>query len=120
MHNFCPYDAHLILRAVKPRHGDVSAIPNNNEKYTSFTVGDVTFIDSFQFMQSLLDILSRISADGQYQEMLRYLKSDYGGKLCNNPLDTGSQKMLTKLISVFSQKNYANVNLTSCVRWESF
>ena len=52
MHNLQSYDAHHILRAVKPRHGVISVIPNTSEKYTSFTIGDVTVIDSFQFMPS--------------------------------------------------------------------
>lgn len=58
IHNLKNYDAHLILSAVQPRHGAVTCIPNTNEKYTSFTVGDVTFIDSCQFMLSSLDKLS--------------------------------------------------------------
>ena len=32
IHNFRSYDAHLILSAVKPRHGKISVIPNNAEK----------------------------------------------------------------------------------------
>ena len=45
------YDAHLILSAVKPRHGKITVIPKNMECSTSFTINDVTFIDSCQFMQ---------------------------------------------------------------------
>ena len=58
IHNLKNYDSHLILSAVKPRHGTVSCIPNNSEKYTSFSIGGVTFIDSCQFMQSSLDKLA--------------------------------------------------------------
>ena len=54
MHNLRLCDAHYILSAVKPRHRVVSVIPNTSEKYTSFTIADVTFIDSFQFMPSQL------------------------------------------------------------------
>ena len=37
------YDAHLLLSAVKPCHGKITVIPNNMERYTSFTINDVTF-----------------------------------------------------------------------------
>ena len=58
IHNFKNYDAHLILSAVESRHGRVTCIPSTNEKYISFTIGDITFIDSCQFMLSSLDKLA--------------------------------------------------------------
>ena len=72
IHNLKNYDAHLILSAVKPRHGEVTCIPNNCEKYISFTVGGVTFIDSFQFMASSLDRLA--SNLTEYPETEKYLE----------------------------------------------
>ena len=60
IHNLKNYDAHLILSAYKARQWEVTCIPNTNEKYTSFTIGDVTFIDSCQFMASSLDRLASI------------------------------------------------------------
>ena len=69
------------MSAVKPRHGDISVIPNTDEKCTSIKIGEVTFIDSFQFMPSSLDSLSKNLADDQYKEMMRYFKSNYGGKV---------------------------------------
>ena len=41
----------------------MSVIPNNTEKYTSFTIGDVTFIDSMQFMISSMEKLSKNLTD---------------------------------------------------------
>ena len=57
LHNLKGYDSHLILSAAKKRHGAITCIPNNMEQYITFTIGDVTFIDSCQFMQSSLDQL---------------------------------------------------------------
>ncbi|XP_066933765.1 uncharacterized protein [Clytia hemisphaerica] len=56
-HNLKGYDAHLILSAVKARHGKVTCIPTNTEKYITFTIGDVRFIDSQQFMPLALETL---------------------------------------------------------------
>ena len=77
IHNPRSYDPHLILSAVKPRHGEITVIPNNTERYTSFTIGDVTFIDSMQFMMSSLDNLFKNLKDDKLREILRYLKSSY-------------------------------------------
>ena len=81
MHNFRSYDGHLISSTVKPRHGDISVIPNTSEKYTSFIIGDVTFIGSFQFMPSSIESFSENQTDVQFKETMRYLKSNYGGKV---------------------------------------
>ena len=69
------YDAHLILSAVKPRHGKITVIPNNMEHYTSFTINGVTFIDSCQFMLSSLDKLSSNLSKDQFRETRKYLES---------------------------------------------
>ena len=75
MHNLKGYDAHLILSAVKPRHGKVECIPNTMEKYTSFTIGGVTFIDSCQFMLSSLDQL--VNNLSEFPETKKYIESIY-------------------------------------------
>ena len=71
------YDAHLILSAVKPRHGKITVIPNNVERYTSFTINDVTFIDLCQFMPSSFDKLSSNLSKDQFRETRKYLESFY-------------------------------------------
>ena len=79
IHNLKNYDAHLILSAIRPRHGEVTCIPNTNEKYTSFTIGGVTFIDSCQFMlSSLQNLASNLSS---FPETDKYLKTDLMGRL---------------------------------------
>ena len=61
LHNLKNYDAHLIIAAATPEHGTITAIPNNTEKYISFSIGDklrkVEFKDSYAFMQASLDSL---------------------------------------------------------------
>ena len=58
-HNLKSYDAHLIISAVKQRHGEISVIPTNTEKYISFSIGGLRFIDSFQFLFASLDNLAK-------------------------------------------------------------
>ena len=47
------------------------------ERYTSFTINDVTFIDSCQFLLSSLDKLSSNLTKDQFRETRKYLESFY-------------------------------------------
>lgn len=42
---------------MKRRHGEVTVVPNNSEKFITFTIGDVVFKDSYAFTQASLDSL---------------------------------------------------------------
>ena len=73
-HNLSGYDSHLFIKNLGFSGGNIDCIPNNEEKYTSFTkriqVGSyikkgetialhhkIRFIDSFKFMAASLDKL---------------------------------------------------------------
>ncbi|PFX14317.1 hypothetical protein AWC38_SpisGene21541 [Stylophora pistillata] len=76
LHNLANYDAHLFVRNLGVSEGEIDCIPNNEEKYISFTKHivvdkffdtekekdvevkrELRFIDSFKFMASSLDKL---------------------------------------------------------------
>ena len=50
MHNFGRFDAKFLIQAVKKRHGEIRILPNNMEKFLSFSLDDVTFIDLYNFL----------------------------------------------------------------------
>ena len=56
-HNLRGYDGHLIMQSINKSDGKLSCIPNNMEKYISFQLRQLRFIDSFQFLQTSLDKL---------------------------------------------------------------
>ncbi|XP_069102163.1 uncharacterized protein [Argopecten irradians] len=57
-HNLRGYDSHLICQSVGLfQDEDIQCIPNNTEKYISFSLGPLRFIDSFQFMSQSLETL---------------------------------------------------------------
>ena len=56
-HNLRGYDSHLLMQAISRVEGRVSCIPNNTEKYISFSLGQLRFIDSAQFLLASLDKL---------------------------------------------------------------
>jgi hypothetical protein len=61
-HNLAGYDAHLLLKAIGKR-GDpysigMDCIPDNSEKFRSFSYNGFRFIDTMAFMQAGLDSLA--------------------------------------------------------------
>jgi hypothetical protein len=62
MHDFKGYDSHLIVKEaynINKEQGNknINAIPNSYEEFMSLSIGQLKFIDSFQFMASSLDKL---------------------------------------------------------------
>ena len=56
-HNLRGYDAHLIMQYIGEQDGALSCIPNHKEKYISFSLGQLVFKDSAQFLLDSLDKL---------------------------------------------------------------
>ena len=62
-HNLKGYDSHLIMQKIHKANGNITCIPNNAEKYISFSIGQFRFLDSFQFMASSLSKLVENTPD---------------------------------------------------------
>ncbi|CAB4017625.1 Gastrula zinc finger [Paramuricea clavata] len=57
-HNLRGYDSHLIMQEIGKFKMNINVVPNNMEKYISFSLGkSLVFIDSIQFMVSSLEAL---------------------------------------------------------------
>ncbi|XP_021341715.1 uncharacterized protein LOC110442433 [Mizuhopecten yessoensis] len=65
-HNLRGYDMHLLMESAgKFKSKPLSCIPNNMEKYMSFSLGNLRFIDSLQFLNAPLDTLvSNLAVEG--------------------------------------------------------
>ena len=74
-HNFCGYDVHLLIQVISKVQGNVNCIPNNKEKYISFSLGQLRFIDSVQFLLALLDRLVK-AQDPTTMNITREYKPD--------------------------------------------
>ena len=55
LHNLKGYDSHLPMQAMARVLGKIKCVPTNTEKYISFSLGDLRFIDSVNFLLSSLD-----------------------------------------------------------------
>ena len=58
-HNLRGYDAHHLMQAMPNLQKEVKCVANNMEKYITFSVGGLRFIDSLNFLQGSLDSLVR-------------------------------------------------------------
>ncbi|OWF56062.1 uncharacterized protein LOC110452091 [Mizuhopecten yessoensis] len=77
-HNLRGYDSHLIMQAIgKVSDKEIKCIPNNMEKYISFSIGCMDFIDSFQFMGTSLEkLIANLSAEGK--EKFEHMTGHFG------------------------------------------
>src|SRR3989454_192059 len=95
-HNLRGYDSHLLLQELGRFKRELTVIPNNREKYMSFSVGtvkecynyktkqyedksrfDLRFIDSFQFMNSSLNNLVTDLKQGG-MDQFKYVNQEFG------------------------------------------
>ena len=65
-HNLEGYDSHLLMQHLgKYKKMRLSCIPTNSEKYISFTLGKLQFLDSLNFMnESLGKLVDNLAAEG--------------------------------------------------------
>ena len=67
-HNLKGYDSHLILQYVTREYApnSIDAIPTTSEKFLSFQIGNLRFLDSLQFLTASLDTLVQsLATDGR-------------------------------------------------------
>ena len=93
-HNLSGYDSHLFIKNLGFTAGNIDCIPNNEEKYISFTknteVGTyinekgetkpkyhkIRFIDSFKFMAASLDSLVNNLPEDAFNNLKKYYTGD--------------------------------------------
>ena len=71
-HNLRGYDCHLLMQAVRRRHGRIDVIPHNYERYLSFTIGRLRFLDSFQFLSYSLEALAKQMSASDFAYTTRF------------------------------------------------
>ena len=97
-HNLSGYDAHLFVKNLGKTEGNIKCIPNNEEKYISFSkdivvdeytnkkgekieiMHEMRFIDSFKFMASSLEGLVKNLAKSDLSKFIQ-TKREFGKKI---------------------------------------
>ena len=75
-HNLKGYDSHLIFKELSKFDCRINVIPNGLEKYMSFSLNNLVFIDSILFMNSSLDKLVKNLSSGDF----KYLSESFSGE----------------------------------------
>jgi hypothetical protein len=76
-HNLRGYDSHLIMQEIGKFGLEVNVIPNNMEKYMSFSLGkNIVFIDSVQFMTSSLESLANNLSKDEFHQVGKRWKGE--------------------------------------------
>ena len=75
-HNLRGYDSHLIMQALRGNHGKIDVIPNNFERYASFTIGRLKFLDSMQFLSCGLEGLAKNLKEEDFHHISRFFPDD--------------------------------------------
>ena len=80
LHNLRDYDSQLIMQGLgKLKDKKINCIPNNTEKYIFFSIDNLDFIDSLQFMNASLEkLVSNLNKDGAetFPTLKKYIDSD--------------------------------------------
>ena len=74
IHNARNYDTHLLMEGLGKFAGSmrINCIPQNSEKYLSFSLGELVFVDSLQFLNSSLEKLVETLDDSQFVHLTRF------------------------------------------------
>ena len=79
-HNLRGYDSHLLMEGLgKHKKRRLTVIPNTIEKYISFSLANIKFIDSFQFMgASLQKLVNNLASEGlqMFKITTKYIKEN--------------------------------------------
>ncbi|XP_066905881.1 uncharacterized protein [Halyomorpha halys] len=81
VHNLANYDVHLFINELGIDSQDIDAIPNNEERYISFSKKveeglTLRFLDTFKFMASSIDKLSSNLKREQFRETAKYFEGE--------------------------------------------
>ena len=80
LHNLRGYDSHLVMQGLgKLKDKKINCISSNTEKYISFSIDNLDFIDSLQFMNASLEkLVSNLAKDGvdKFPTLKKYMDSD--------------------------------------------
>ena len=60
------------MQAISKVEGNITCIPNNTEKYILFSIGQLRFLDSAQFLLASLDKLTSANSPDSFQITAKY------------------------------------------------
>lgn len=82
LHGLKNFDSHIICQSLGKYTGNIKCIPQNSEKYISFSFENLRFIDSFQFLSASLDsLVENLKSDSEHIDSnFKHFFSDFDCK----------------------------------------
>lgn len=123
-HNLRNYDAHLIMQEIHHAYGNISCIANNTEKYISFSVGNLQFVDSFQFLSTSLARLADNTVSSVGIKGMKILQkwALHDKQYDRESPDLPDRAVTNNLLELLTRKGvypYDAMDDWSCFEWES-
>ena len=98
-HNLKGYDGHIIIRAIKSHNvDDIFCIPQDGEKFLSFSFNRLRFIDSLQFLNSSLEKLVDVMRKDLSIHDFKYLNGEFK-RICQRFGVSPTEERLKLLLS---------------------
>ena len=123
-HGLCNYDSHFIVKQLyKYAECDLKVIPRTTEKYLSFSVKNIIFKDSYQFLSESLQVLANNLKDkgiSYFQTLNTYVKDPTKKELLFrkgvfpynyiSSLEILNEKQLPPITSFFDDLTQTNIS----------
>ena len=106
-HKLKDYDRHLIMKGIAEVSGKLTCVSQTDEKYISFSLGDLHFIDSCQFMQASLDTLVASTPPEAFKATRQFEGNEKKLALVRRKAGIFMQRSLIKSSTIFSQSRNA-------------
>ena len=105
LHNLKNFDSNLIVKNIKERHPDPKVVGQTIDKYVTFSIGNVMFKDTFQFLSSSLsNLVENLKANKEknlnqnFAVTYKYFKENWEKKLKQKGYD------IEESFSMFTRK----------------
>ena len=106
-HKLKDYDRHLIMKGIAEVSGKLTCVSQMDERYISFSLGDLHFIDSCQFMQASLDTLVASTPPEAFKATRQFEGNEKKLALVRRKAGIFMQRSLIKSSTIFSQSRNA-------------
>ena len=102
-HNLKSYDSHLIFKELSKFDCKISVIPSSLEKYMSFSLNNLIFIDSILFMNSSPDKLVKNLRNNDF----KCLSKIYSGEKVSEKISSKRRCLSLKKVSCLVLINFS-------------
>lgn len=99
------YDSHLLMQAISKVESKICCIPNNTEKYIYFSLGQLWFINSIQFLLFSLDNFVKTNKSKTFQPSMSLRDENCCFGKASTPMSTWAPENGLQSLSSLQRKH---------------